>query len=84
MQIITADSNVRAILFNIFGGITRCDDIARGILIARRQADLRLPMVIRLIGTNQKEGAALLASEGLTALEDMSEAVRKVLVVSRS
>jgi len=84
LNILSNNPRLKAILVNIFGGITRCDDIARGILIARRQADLTLPMVIRLIGTNQKEGAALLAAEGLTALEDMSEAVRKVLEVSRS
>ena len=84
LNILRGNPRLKAILINIFGGITRCDDIARGILIARRQADLRLPLVIRLIGTNQKEGAALLASEGLTALEDMSEAVRKVLEESRA
>ncbi len=83
LNILSNNPRLKAILVNIFGGITRCDDIARGILIARRQADPRLPMVIRLIGTNQREGAALLASEGLAALEDMSEAVRKVLEVSR-
>jgi succinyl-CoA synthetase beta subunit len=84
LNILSNNPRLKAVLVNIFGGITRCDDIARGILIARRQADLRLPMVIRLIGTNQQEGAALLAGEGLTALEDMSEAVRKVLEVARS
>jgi succinyl-CoA synthetase beta subunit len=84
LNILSNNPRLKAILVNIFGGITRCDDIARGILIARRQADLRLPMVIRLIGTNQQEGTALLAGEGLAALEDMSEAVRKVLEAARS
>ena len=84
LNILRANPRLKAILINIFGGITRCDDIARGILIARRQADLTVPMVIRLIGTNQKEGAALLAGEGLAALEDMSEAVKKVLEASRA
>jgi succinyl-CoA synthetase beta subunit len=84
LNILSNNPRLKAILVNIFGGITRCDDIARGILIARRQADLRLPMVIRLVGTNRQEGAALLAGEGLAALEDMSEAVRKVLEVARS
>jgi len=84
LNILRANPRLKAILINIFGGITRCDDIARGILIARRQADLTVPMVIRLIGTNQKEGAALLAGEGLVALEDMSEAVKKVLEASRA
>ncbi len=84
LNILRGNPRLKAILINIFGGITRCDDIARGILIARRQAELKLPLVIRLIGTNQKEGADLLAAEGLTALEDMSEAVRKVLEEARS
>jgi succinyl-CoA synthetase beta subunit len=84
LNILRSNPRLKAILINIFGGITRCDDIARGILIARRQADLPLPMVIRLVGTNQKEGAALLAGEGLEALEDMSEAVKKVLEAART
>jgi succinyl-CoA synthetase beta subunit len=83
LAILRGNPRLKAILINIFGGITRCDDIARGILIARRQADLRVPLVIRLIGTNQEQGAALLAGEGITALEDMTEAVKKVLEVSR-
>jgi len=80
-NILTANPRLKAILVNIFGGITRCDDIARGILIARKQAALAVPLVIRLIGTNQQEGAALLAAEGLAALE---EAVRKVLEAARA
>jgi succinyl-CoA synthetase beta subunit len=84
LNILRANPRLKAILINIFGGITRCDDIARGILIARRQADLALPLVIRLVGTNQKEGTSLLAAEGLTALEDMSEAVRKVIEAAHS
>ena len=84
LNILRANPRLKAILINIFGGITRCDDIARGILIARRQADLALPLVIRLVGTNQKEGTALLAAEGITALEDMSEAVRKVIEAAHS
>jgi succinyl-CoA synthetase beta subunit len=84
LNILRANPRLKAILINIFGGITRCDDIARGILIARRQADLDVPMVIRLIGTNQKEGTDLLAREGLKALEDMSQAVQAVLEAARS
>jgi succinyl-CoA synthetase beta subunit len=84
LNILRQNPRLKAILINIFGGITRCDDIARGILIARRQADLHLPLVIRLIGTNQKEGTELLAREGLQALEDMSQAVKAVLEAARS
>jgi succinyl-CoA synthetase beta subunit len=84
LNILRGNPRLKAILINIFGGITRCDDIARGILIARRQADLNVPLVIRLIGTNQKEGTDLLAREGLKALEDMSQAVKAVLEAARS
>jgi succinyl-CoA synthetase beta subunit len=84
LNILRKNPRLRAILINIFGGITRCDDIARGILIARRQADLYVPLVIRLVGTNQKEGTELLAREGLTAMEDMTHAVKAVLAASRA
>jgi succinyl-CoA synthetase beta subunit len=79
LQILTRNKNLKAILINIFGGITRCDDIAKGILIAREQIDLPVPLVIRLIGTNEKEGRALLEQAGLEAASEMTEAVKKVL-----
>jgi len=79
LQILTRNKNLKAILINIFGGITRCDDIAKGILIARDQIDLPVPLVIRLIGTNEKEGRALLEQAGLEAASEMTEAVKKVL-----
>jgi succinyl-CoA synthetase beta subunit len=84
LNLLRGNPRLKAILINIFGGITRCDDIARGILIARAQAGLEVPLVIRLIGTNQKEGTELLAREGLTALEDMSQAVKAVLEAART
>jgi succinyl-CoA synthetase beta subunit len=79
LQILTRNQNLKAILINIFGGITRCDDIARGILIARDQIDLPVPLVIRLIGTNEKEGRALLEKAGLEAASEMTAAVKKVI-----
>ena len=79
LRILTRNQSLKAILINIFGGITRCDDIAKGILIAREQIDLPVPLVIRLIGTNEKEGRALLEQAGLEAASEMTEAVRKVL-----
>jgi len=79
LQILTRNKKLKAILINIFGGITRCDDIARGILIARDQIDLPVPLVIRLIGTNEKEGRALLEQAGLEAASEMTDAVKKVL-----
>jgi succinyl-CoA synthetase beta subunit len=79
LQILTRNKNLKAILINIFGGITRCDDIAKGILIARDQIDLPVPLVIRLIGTNEKEGRALLEQAGLEAASEMTAAVKKVI-----
>jgi succinyl-CoA synthetase beta subunit len=79
LQILTRNKKLKAILINIFGGITRCDDIAKGILIAREQIDLPVPLVIRLIGTNEKEGRALLEEAGLEAASEMTGAVQKVL-----
>jgi succinyl-CoA synthetase beta subunit len=61
LEIITGDPSVRSILFNIFGGITRCDEVARGILAALDQMTIDLPIVVRLDGTNAEEGRALLA-----------------------
>jgi succinyl-CoA synthetase beta subunit len=77
LDIITRDSNVKCILFNIFGGITRCDDIARGIIEAKRRIDISVPVVVRLIGTNEEEGRALLAETDLVPAETMDEAVQK-------
>jgi succinyl-CoA synthetase beta subunit len=79
MSILTSDARVRAVLFNIFGGITRCDDVARGLLTALDHSKVRIPIVIRLTGTNEKEARELLGQRGLTALSDMDEAVRAVI-----
>jgi succinyl-CoA synthetase beta subunit len=78
-DIISHNRGVKAILINIFGGITRCDDIAKGILQAKREMHLSIPLVIRLIGTNEKEGRALLKEAGIEAYEDLSSAVQKVV-----
>lgn len=82
LKIITANPRVKAILINIFGGITRCDDIARGIVMATGQLALNRPMVIRLIGTNDREGRAVLQQAGLTSLENLSEAVKQVVAAA--
>ena len=78
LRIITRNPKVKAILINIFGGITRCDDIAKGILMAMEQIDIKLPMVIRLIGTNEEEGRAMLKEKGFAVAESLSEAVDQV------
>jgi succinyl-CoA synthetase beta subunit len=68
LEVITSDPKVKAILFNIFGGITRCDEVARGIIEATRQMGLKHPLVVRLDGTNSEEGLKLLAEAGLDNL----------------
>jgi succinyl-CoA synthetase beta subunit len=79
MNILTRDTRVRAVLFNIFGGITRCDDVARGLLTALDRIGMKLPIVIRLTGTNEQEARGILSARGMTALSDMDEAVRAVI-----
>jgi succinyl-CoA synthetase beta subunit len=79
MNILSRDQRVRAVLFNIFGGITRCDDVARGLLTALDRIGTKMPIVIRLTGTNEKEARALLSERGMVALSDMDEAVRAVI-----
>ena len=76
LEIITSDPNVQVILFNIFGGITRCDDVARGIVEATKRADIQAPILIRLTGTNEDEARAILADEGFVAFTSMDDVVR--------
>ena len=83
LQIITADPNVKAILFNIFGGITRCDDVANGIVAATKQFTVKVPIVIRLTGTNEKEAVRILESVGMKAMTDMDEAVKRAVEVAQ-
>ena len=68
LEVITSDENVTAILFNIFGGITRCDEIAKGIIEAFARMDIEVPLVVRLDGTNSEEGLGLLADADLPNL----------------
>ncbi len=79
LSIILSDKEVKAILFNIFGGITRCDDVANGIIAATKEMDINVPIVVRLIGTNQAEGRAILAESDLVPAETMDEAVKKAI-----
>ena len=79
LRIITADPNVRAILFNIFGGITRTDDVANGIVTATKQNPLKVPIVIRLTGTNEEIALNILKENGFSAMTDMDEAVQKAV-----
>ena len=82
LRIITADPNVRAILFNIFGGITRTDDVANGIVTATRENPLKVPIVIRLTGTNEEIAVKILREHGFSASSDMDEAVQRAVALA--
>jgi len=77
MRIILTDPNVKAVLFNIFGGITRCDEVARGILIAMEEVKPKVPMIVRLVGTNAEEGRKLLENANMITAETLADAARK-------
>ncbi len=79
LRIILSDPGVHAILFNIFGGITRCDEVARGILAALETVKSPVPMVVRLVGTNEAEGRRLLAGAKMVTAATLSEAARKAV-----
>jgi succinyl-CoA synthetase beta subunit len=79
LRIITADPSVKAILFNIFGGITRTDDVANGIVTATKQNPLKVPIVIRLTGTNEEIALRILTENGFSAMTDMDEAVQRAV-----
>jgi succinyl-CoA synthetase beta subunit len=83
LRIILSDSNVRSVLFNIFGGITRCDEVARGILAALREVNTRVPMVARLVGTNEEEGRRILADANLITAATLTEAAEKAVAAAR-
>ena len=82
LRIITSDPNVKAILFNIFGGITRTDDVANGIVTATKQNPLKVPIVIRLTGTNEEIAMKILNENGFSASSDMDEAVKKAVALA--
>ncbi len=70
---------VKAILVNIMGGITRCDEVAKGIVSAREDGDVKVPLVIRMVGTNEEEGQRILQEAGIPFLKTMEEAAAKVV-----
>jgi succinyl-CoA synthetase beta subunit len=84
LSIIAADAGVKSILFNIFGGITRCDDVANGIVTATGKMKLDRPLVIRLTGTNEKEAMEILGRHGFTAGTDMDQAVQEAVRLARA
>jgi succinyl-CoA synthetase beta subunit len=83
LRIILRNKNVRSILINIFGGITRCDDIANGIIEARKQLNITVPMAVRLIGTNEKEAQEILKSGNTISYPTMRAAVEEAVRLAK-
>ncbi len=83
LRIILADTSVKAILFNIFGGITRCDEVAKGILTAMAEVKPKVPMVVRLVGTNAEEGRKLLADAHMITAETLADAAQKAVAAAK-
>ena len=83
LDIVLSNPRVKVVLINILGGITRCDEVARGILAAVERVGARKPMVIRLVGTNEEEGRAILERAGMSVLESMEEAAKKAVELAR-
>ena len=76
-------TNVKAILVNIMGGITRCDEVAKGILSARADGDIKVPLVIRMVGTNEEEGQEMLNKAGIPFLKTMEDAASKIVELAK-
>lgn len=82
LRIILSDPNVKAVLFNVFGGITRGDEVARGILAALSEVKTNVPMVIRLVGTHAEEGRQILADANMITAETLADAAKKAVAVA--
>jgi succinyl-CoA synthetase beta subunit len=83
LRIILSDPKVKAVLFNIFGGITRCDEVAKGILEALKQVQTDIPMVARLVGTNEEEGRRILAEANFPSASSLGEAAKKAVALAK-
>ena len=83
LRIILSDPNVKSVIFNIFGGITRCDEVAKGILAALEEVKPKVPMVVRLVGTNEEEGRQLLASAHMATAMTLTDAAQKAVAAAQ-
>ena len=83
LRIILSDPNVEAILFNIFGGITRGDEVARGIINALKEVKTDVPMVTRLVGTNAEEGRQILSDANMITAETLVDAAKKAIAAAK-
>ncbi len=84
LRIILSDPNVKAILFNIFGGITRCDEVAQGILDALKEVRTDVPMIARLVGTNEEEGRRILAKAQMATASSLADAAERAVDLARA
>jgi len=84
IRIILTDPNVKAVLFNIFGGITRGDEVARGILTALAEVKPKIPLIVRLVGTNAEEGRQLLADANMITADTLADAAKKSVAAANS
>jgi succinyl-CoA synthetase beta subunit len=83
LRIILSDPKVKAVLFNIFGGITRCDEVAKGILEALQEVQTEIPMVARLVGTNEKEGRQILEAANFPSAASLGEAAQTAVALAK-
>ena len=83
LRIILSDPKVKAVLFNIFGGITRCDEVAQGILTALSEVKPDIPMVARLVGTNEEEGRRILAAANFRTASTLAEAAQEAVALAQ-
>ncbi len=83
LGLVLSDPNVKGVLFNIFGGITRGDEVAKGIVEGSKQVEIKVPLVIRLSGTNEAEGRAILKENGYEVAATMEEAAAKIVALTR-
>jgi succinyl-CoA synthetase beta subunit len=84
MKIVLSDPRVKTLFINIMGGITRCDEVAKGVLEAKRKVGVTKPMVIRLVGTNEEEGKRILTEAGIPVLESMEEAAQRAVEIAKN
>jgi succinyl-CoA synthetase beta subunit len=84
LDIVLSDPNVNVVFINILGGITRCDDVAKGILEAKQRVGFAKPMVIRLVGTNEEEGRRMLTEQSIHVLNSMEEAAAEAVEIAKA
>ena len=83
LRVILSDSRVKAVLINIFGGITRCDEVAKGVLAAINSLDVKVPFVVRLVGTNEEEGRRILAEAKMITATSLADAAQKAVAAAQ-